>query len=266
VALVLPLVVAVALSGCRCSKSTSNSVLAKRPEPLPPLAAPSWLVDLDVPGFEKASVAVPLGATEPRPIVIALHGDADRPEWQCGTWVGIAKSHPFVLCPRGVLRKDLKLEPARYGWGGVEDGEKELRAALHALKGRFAKHVAPGSVVMAAFGAGVKQAAWVVRQEPSFFARVIFVGAGPDDWSAGFAGLFAAGHGRRMLFVCSDPECKTESEHYLMMARGAGTDAKLLDAGEIGRQLDPRVASAISPEFWWIVDDDSRYPAAKTKP
>jgi hypothetical protein len=264
-ALILPLVLSFA--GCRCEKRASrNAVLAKPPEPLAPLSAPSWLVDLEVPGFEKASAAVPLGATEPRPVVIALHGDADRPEWQCGTWAGIAKSHPFVLCPRGVLRKDVKADPERYGWGTVEETERELRASLRALKSRFGKHVASGSVVIAAFGAGVKPAAWVVRQEPAFFARVVFIGVGSDDWSPGYAGLFAAGQGRRMLFVCSDPACDGDAERYLMMSRGAGIDAKLVNAGDFGRQLDRRVASALSAEFTWLVEDDPRYPAAKTAP
>src|SRR5262245_55783039 len=31
-------------------------------------------------------VAVPLGAREPRPIMIALHGGSDQPDWACGAW------------------------------------------------------------------------------------------------------------------------------------------------------------------------------------
>ena len=106
-ALVLP---SLAL-GCKCSKtSTAPAPSASAQRLLAPLSAPSWLVPLPVSGFGAASVAVPVGAVEPRPIVIALHGGADRPEWQCGVWRSIAGPEPFVLCPRGVARS------GRFGW------------------------------------------------------------------------------------------------------------------------------------------------------
>ena len=59
--------------------SQAVPVRASTPQRLPPLREQSWLIELDVPGFLKASVAVPLGATGPRPVLVALHGRADRP-------------------------------------------------------------------------------------------------------------------------------------------------------------------------------------------
>jgi hypothetical protein len=32
---------------------------------------------------------LPLAATSPRPLVLGVHGNDDRPEWQCGVWRGI---------------------------------------------------------------------------------------------------------------------------------------------------------------------------------
>ena len=46
-------------------------------------------------------VTVPLGAREPRPLVVALHGGSDRPEWACSAWRSISEGHAFVVCPRG---------------------------------------------------------------------------------------------------------------------------------------------------------------------
>src|SRR5437660_1672656 len=51
-------------------------------------------------------VSVPLGAREPRPIMVALHGGSDRPERACPAWRIAAEAYPFVVCPRG--------------WGGDE--------------------------------------------------------------------------------------------------------------------------------------------------
>src|SRR5690606_1646561 len=72
-------------AGCRGDRGRGAPASASAGSALAPLRAPSWLVALDVPGFGSANVAVPLGARSPRPLVIALHGDADRPEWPCGS-------------------------------------------------------------------------------------------------------------------------------------------------------------------------------------
>src|SRR5262245_45833853 len=58
-------------------------------------------------GKEKLGFAsIPIGAREPRPIMIALHGGSERPERACSAWRGITEAYPFVVCPRG--------------WGGNE--------------------------------------------------------------------------------------------------------------------------------------------------
>src|SRR5687768_13700772 len=53
------------------------------PTPKAALAAlrAEWLITMPVEGFRDARVTVPQGATEPRPVVVALHGAGDRPEW-----------------------------------------------------------------------------------------------------------------------------------------------------------------------------------------
>ncbi|MDQ2646923.1 MAG: hypothetical protein M3020_24175, partial [Myxococcota bacterium] len=96
---IIPLCLALALgchgsrkSGSAPSPSTSASARA-----LPPLAAPSWLAALDVPGFGEARVALPLGSRKPRPIVAVIHGDDDRPEWPCGSYHHASSARAFVL-------------------------------------------------------------------------------------------------------------------------------------------------------------------------
>src|SRR5688500_18592409 len=59
----------------------SRPVVPSPPE-LPPKLSGEPLQDLPVPGYGVAVVSMPLGAREPRPVVLALHGNYDRPEWQ----------------------------------------------------------------------------------------------------------------------------------------------------------------------------------------
>ena len=66
--------------------------------------------------------------------------------------------------------------------GSAHDTERELRAALRSLKQRFERYVAKGPVLLAGFGAGADHAAFLARQEPTFFSRVALLG------------FFAGGH------------------------------------------------------------------------
>lgn len=221
---------------------------------LGPLAAERELVELDVPGAGRAFVRLPLGATEPRPLVIALHGAEDHPEPTCKTWGRIAGPRPFILCPRG--------EPSasgRYGWSSPAAVERELRAALRALKQRYGAHVSPGSVVLAAFSAGVRPALEIARQEATFFQRLVLVSPESESWSAGRAGAYAKSGGQKVVFAVSEAASRRASDAYLVFARGAGLGTKMVDVGERGVVFDEAVERAIAPEFAWLVADDPRY-------
>src|SRR5512143_1203126 len=65
-----------------------------------PLGGP-WQIDVEDNGRKLGAISIPLGAREPRPIVVALHGAADKPGWACGEWRAIVDAYPFVVCPRG---------------------------------------------------------------------------------------------------------------------------------------------------------------------
>lgn len=259
-ALVVAALAGTLVPACKCRSEQPAPVASATPapKPLPPLAAESWLVDLPVAGHGPSKVAVPLGAIEPRPIVIALHGGADRPEWQCGTWVGIARSRPFVLCPRGAPVSGHPDAP-RWGWGSTDSVLAELRAALEALKARFGAHVAAGPVVLAGFSTGTRPAVELARREASFFSRLVLVAPEDDLITAGLAGIFARGGGQRVLVACSEARCKSAAQRYLLFLRGAGAATKLLELPEYGRVLDARVASAIGAEYAWLVQGDPRF-------
>jgi hypothetical protein len=242
-----------ALSGCRHKlgqhAAPTSSVLSA--PKLPPLAASGWLVELEVPGFGKAALAVPLGATAPRPIVIALHGTADRPEWACGAWRGIAGPAPFVLCPRGVQRSDFAAADPRYTFGTVEATTAELRAGLTALKREFGAHVAPGAVVFAGFELGADRVAAIAQQEPTFFARLALVDPAPSTWPSPQAALFGREGGERVLFACG-PEGRAGVDFKAVLTRRGGADARAVFLGDRSPALDATSVSQLKALWPWL--------------
>jgi poly(3-hydroxybutyrate) depolymerase len=233
----------------------SQGCSSRKAKALEPLSAPSWRIDLPVPGFEPASLALPLGTNQPRPIVAVLHGAADRAEWQCGSFRGVLGGRVFILCPQGVARPELG---PRFGLGSVDDTARELRAALGALKARFGAHVAPSPILLVGYGEGAAHAAELARQEPSFFARVALVGGDPTAFTPSATTIFARGGGKRVLFVCTTTTCNDEAGMRARLLTRAGATAKSV-RHELGPFLDQRFTDTLKGDLAWLIDGDTRF-------
>ena len=218
---------------------------------LSPLHAAGWLVDLDVPGFGKAKLAVPLGATTPRAIVIALHGAADRPEWACSALRSLAGPAPFVLCPRGVQRTDFPATDPRYTFATPEQTASELRAALVELKRQYGEHVAVGPVIFSGVEVGADHAAAIANQEPAFFSRVLLVDPSPASWPSSQAALFGRAGGRRALFAFG-PAHRDELAQKAVLTARSGAEARSLLLSDPPRGLDPVASALIRNEWPWL--------------
>lgn len=234
-----------------CSSKPKRGVLA-------PLLAPSWSTQLNVKGFGPATLALPLGATTARPIVVVLHGAVDRAEWQCGSFRGVLGAHAFILCPQGVQAAT----PGAYGLGSFDDSVAELRAGLSALKARFGAHVAPSPVVLIGYGEGAAVAADLARQEPAFFARVALVNGNPVAFTSSATKIFAERGGKRVLFFCTDDACDANgTERALLLTRG-GVSAKSVKRG-VGPYLDRPFTDALKAELPWLVEGDARWAGSR---
>jgi len=237
------------LCGLGCSSKS------KRPSSLAPLSAPGWRMELPVKDFGPATVALPLGATGPRPIVVVVHGARDRAQWQCGSFRGVLGGHVFILCPQGIAQS---AEGGLYGLGSFDDSAAELRAALAALKARFGAYVAPSPVLLIGYAEGAAVAADLARQEPAFFARVALVNGNPARLTPSAAKIFAERGGKRVLFFCAEAECDASGVERALLLTRAGVAAKSVKA-EVGPYLDQRFTDALRGQVPWLVEGDTRW-------
>lgn len=241
------LLAVIALAGCRGGKKSDPKAS------LPPLAASSWLVPVETPGFGSALAALPLGARSPRPLLIAIHGDHDRPEWACGSYRRIAGGKSFILCPRG-----LPLGDQAFTLGAPANTADELRAALPALKARFRAHVASGSVVLAGLGPSVEHAIDLALEEPKFFSHLLLVDGSIQRFTLPAATRFGAAGGRRVLVVCSAGACDSDVEDRLRTLGPSGVTTRVVRPAR-GHGLDAEMVAALRTEFPWLISDEPRW-------
>lgn len=218
-------------------------------------------MSLDVPNFRAAIVSVPLGATSRRPIMVALHGNYDRPEWQCEVWQGITGGFPFILCPRGIPRDDAPKSENRWTYGGLKKTQDELMAGIDALRARFPEHVAEGPLLYTGFSLGAIYGAKIVREHAQTFPRAVLTEGGYENWSAAMAKSYAKGGGERVLFACGQTACKYTGKRVAALLERDNVATHVAFGGNIGHTYDGKVAEAIASEWAWLLEGDPRWQA-----
>lgn len=267
----LGLVGALALGGCQESASSG----AREPDPPvekasggdtrsvgaapsasvaatePPAIEGERIVTIDVPGFEPAVVVVPVGAREKRRVVLATHGNYDRPEWQCEVWAGITKGRYFVLCPRGIARPDSpSADDVRFTYKTNQDLEREVDAALGALaSSKYARWVEGAPYVWTGFSLGAIMGVAIAKRRPSDFPELVLIEGGVDGFGEDVARAFAKGGGKRVMFACAQAGCGKTARKRAERLEALGIEAQVVDAGPIGHTYDGPVAEAVGRAF-----------------
>jgi dienelactone hydrolase len=214
-----------------------------------PLSAPNELAVLAVPGFRDAVVSLPLGATSPRPIALALHGNFDRPEWQCEVWRRITRGQVFVLCPRGIPRSDVPKDLDRWEWGSLAKTKAELVAALAALRARYPEHVKSGPVIFTGFSLGAILGARLIQDPELDIGAAVLTEGGYQGWSLAKAKSLKPGV-RRLLFACGQTACRNAYRYQLQSLFEKAEVATTVVADiKAGHTYDDPVAALIAAEW-----------------
>jgi predicted esterase len=211
--------------------------------------APSGFVTLAVPGFRDAVASVPLDTSEPRALALALHGNFDRPEWQCEVWRRITRGSVWVLCPRGIPRSDVPASEDRWEWGSLAKTKSELVAAVSALRERFGAHVAPGPMIFTGFSLGAILGARLIQDPELDFGAAVLIEGGYQGWTAAKARALKP-RLRQLLFGCGQSECRNSFKYQLgPMFEKAGLPARAVADVKAGHTYDEPLASLIAAEW-----------------
>jgi predicted esterase len=229
----------------------------------PELTSPSPFVELPVPGHTPAVVSLPLGATAPRPLLVAAHGAGDRAEWHCELWRGIVGDRAFVLCPQG-RRTDERVPPANasYYYPDHFALDEELEAAIRALGARYREYLDSSLAVYTGFSQGAIHGSQVIVLHPDQFPRAALVEGGNgffNEWSVYAARKYEAGGGKRVLFACGSPACVRTAERCAGYLKKAGVEARVVHAEGAGHSYGPPMDAELRASFDWLVEGDPRW-------
>lgn len=197
-------------------------------------------------------VAVPLGAREPRPIMIALHGGSERPNMPtvCPAWRAISEGYPFVVCPRGFGGNERAL-----GWRTKEDTEQRIARAVAATKRTFAAWVKDTpTLVLAGFSMGGTQVASLAGAYPARYRRVAVGDSAHDPGSSlRFSTAWVTGRGERAIFLCTTSGCEPSLRAASKNVAARQGHARLVVAPTQVHGLSPAAAQAMRRDFGWLV-------------
>ena len=150
------------------------------PLDLPPVPAhPGSPTPLNVSGFRPASHVGPADDSGwPKPVVIVLHGNFDRPEWECDVWSEVAGFYGWTLCPRGVRTPWASKVEDRWTYNGARAVGREIEASLQALEERYPGRVTREGMVLAGFSLGGILAPDLALADPGKYEFLFLVEGG----------------------------------------------------------------------------------------
>jgi dienelactone hydrolase len=181
--------------------------------------------------------------------VLALHGNFDRPEWQCEVWRRITRGEVFVLCPRGVPRRDVPKELDRWEWSSVAKTKSELLAAIAAVRARYPERITPGPIVFTGFSLGAILGASLIGDPELGVGAAVLVEGGYDGWTASKAKALAP-RVRRLLFACGQTACRNAYRYRLAkLFERAGLPSAVVADVKAGHTYDEPVAALVQVEW-----------------
>jgi predicted esterase len=222
------------------------------PRKLPPLSGLPWYMILPSKPEKKDTITLPLGAEERRPIVVAVHGGGDRPEWACGLWRIGVESYPFVVCPTGPTTGGTK-----FAWGTGRDIATAVARAVSEAERQFPTYVISNTpMIYAGFSQGATLAGDFLIEHAQQFPVVVLAEGGYDYLrDPTFARRFRAAGGRRVFILCGTPGCMITAKRAVVILERAGLDAMTAGDPTAGHAFSASMQKILRAEWQRLVRD-----------
>jgi hypothetical protein len=235
------------------------SPIADAQPAVPPLRSDPPIVPLEVPGFPDAVVSIPLGATSPKPVVVATHGMWDFPEGLCDDQRWIFRDRAWVVCPRGRPMPD-----KTFRYDSADALAREIDADLAALAAKYPGYVDEEGMLYTGFSLGAILGVSVVTRTPSRFPRAVLIEGGEDKWSQALAAKYGKGGGKRVLFACGLRGRVPAAQQAAAMLGRAGVEAravlgKLPGKAEFIHWYNGPIAEETIAAEPWLLEGDERW-------
>jgi len=196
-------------------------------------------------------VSVPLGAREPRPLMIALHGGSEKIEHACAAWREVTEAYAFVVCPHGWGGDEQRL-----GWRNAADTTRRITRAVDAAKKTFGAWIEETpTIVLAGFSMGAVQVALVARSQPQTYRRIVIGDSAHKPASAlAFASAWVKGGGERALFLCTTSGCEPSMRAAAKNVAREKAKARLNIAPTQKHGLSEPVVQSVKRDSPWLVE------------
>jgi pimeloyl-ACP methyl ester carboxylesterase len=223
-----------------------------------PSLAVGQLETFAVKGFHPASVVVPRGAGK-RPVMIALHGNFDRPEWICQAMTELVQGRAWIVCPRGVPRVDVPRGYDRWTFAARGRVLAESEAGLAELRRRYPERLEEGAIWLAGFSLGAILAARFAVAAPERFPNLYLVEGAHQVWTGAAIQQFARHGGKAVVFGCGHRGCTTQSRRICQALRQVEVSCSEVAVPGLGHSYTAPLPEKARPLFEAMVAKDSRW-------
>jgi len=217
------------------------------------------LVELPVAGFRPSLVSLPLPAASLKnePLVLAAHGAGDNAQAQCEVWREIVGGCGAILCIAGT-----PIGPGEqngFFFANHLELEKEVLAAMLAMRAQFKGRIASKDAVYVAYSQGATMGALMLEAHGDLFSRLVLVEGGAWNWTLSRGKQFKKNGGQRILLVCGTAGCNTGAQRSAQVLAHSGLSVRVLDVPGGGHAYWGAVAAAVAKDWPWVIEADGRW-------
>jgi pimeloyl-ACP methyl ester carboxylesterase len=192
-------------------------------------------------------------------VVVALHGNFDRPQWNCEVLPELVEGRAWILCIRGVPRRDTPRELDRWTYGARSRVMAEIDAALAALRARYPGRVDDTRPLLAGFSLGAIYAARFGVARPDRFPRLYLVEGSHKVWTPRNTRRFARGGGKGVVFGCGRRGCGAWSRRLCRSFGRLGVSCAEVTVPGLGHAYTDPLPREALPLFRKLVAGDPRW-------